>query len=343
MSTNITIKNNEINGIIERFKEDISGTINIQDLEKIRIKYLGRKGLISGMFKTIGEKDASIRSEFGKELNIVKNYIDKNIDDSYRKLKDVSVKKEQIDISLPGRQIYVGSKHPINIVLDEIKTAFLSMGFSIATGPEIETDYYNFKALNFPDNHPSRDLQDTLYLKNDYLLRTHTSPVQVREMEKRKPPIRIIAPGRVFRKDTPDPSHSPVFYQIEGLCVDKGITMADLKGVILAFAKFLFGKSIKVRFRPSFFPFTEPSAEYDFSCIICKGKGCNVCKNTGWLEISGAGMVDPAVFENVGYDPEIYTGFAFGMGADRIAMVKFMIDDIRLFYENDLRFIKQFS
>ena len=209
-------------------------------------------------------------------------------------------------------------------------------------GPELETDYYNFEALNIPENHPSRDLQDTFYITDKLLLRTHTSPVQIRTMERMSPPVRMIAPGKCFRKDAPDATHSPVFHQVEGLCVDEGVTFADLKGVITAFAKSLFGTEMKIRFRPSFFPFTEPSAEYDFSCMICKGKGCNVCKGSGWLEISGAGMVDPAVFNYVGYDSEKYTGYAFGMGVERIAMLKYGIDDIRTFFENDLRFLRQF-
>jgi phenylalanyl-tRNA synthetase alpha chain len=226
--------------------------------------------------------------------------------------------------------------------MDQIKAVFLGMGFRIEDGPEIESDYYNFEALNIPKNHPARDMQDTLYISEEVVLRTHTSPVQIRVMESTKPPIRIIAPGRVYRKDTPDASHSPFFHQVEGLVVDEGISFGDLKGVITSFAHKMFGPDISVRFRPSFFPFTEPSAEYDFKCVFCRGAGCRVCKNTGWLEISGAGMVDPNVFEAVGYDPEKYTGYAFGMGVDRIAMLKYGIDDIRLFFENDMRFLTQF-
>jgi len=246
------------------------------------------------------------------------------------------------DPTLPGTPWPRATKHPLLQVLDEIVDIFVSMGFSVESGPEIETDYYNFEALNIPADHPSRDLQDTFYLEHPHLLRTHTSPVQIRAMEKRRPPVRMIAPGRCFRKDTPDATHSPIFHQVEGLWVDKGVTFAHLKGVILAFAQKLFGKDVRIRFRPSFFPFTEPSAEYDFSCIMCKGEGCRVCKYTGWLEISGAGMVDPAVFGFVDYDPEEYTGYAFGMGVERIAMLKYQIGDIRLFYDNDLRFLSQF-
>jgi phenylalanyl-tRNA synthetase alpha chain len=232
--------------------------------------------------------------------------------------------------------------HPLLQVLDEIKQIFIEMGFRIEEGPEVETDYHNFEALNIPAYHPSRDLQDTFYLPNNYVLRTHTSPVQIRTMEKQKPPVRMIAPGKCFRKDTPDATHSPIFHQVEGLCVDKAVSFADLKGVVLAFAKKLFGKDVRVRFRPGFFPFTEPSAEYDFSCIFCKGKGCRVCKGTGWLEISGAGMVNPAVFGFVDYDPTIYSGYAFGMGVERIAILRYQIPDIRIFYENDIRFLEQF-
>ncbi|RKY87604.1 phenylalanine--tRNA ligase subunit alpha [candidate division KSB1 bacterium] len=333
----------ELKELVNNFFQDKSGITNFNEAEKVRFKYLGRKGLISSLFKKIKEKSPSERALFGKELNFIKSLIKQEIEEKLVEFEKISEKEEKIDITLPGRKFFLGSKHPINIILEEIKDAFYSMGFEVATGPEIETDYYNFEALNMPENHPSRDLQDTLYLDSGGLLRTHTSPVQIRVMEKMKPPVRIIAPGRVFRKDTPDATHSPVFYQVEGLCVDRDVSMADLKGVILSFARHLFGRSAKVRFRPSFFPFTEPSAEYDFSCILCRGKGCSVCKNTGWIEISGAGMVDPEVFKFVGYDPEVFTGFAFGMGVERIAMVKFEIDDIRLFYENDLRFIKQFS
>ena len=247
-----------------------------------------------------------------------------------------------LDTSLPGDKVAIGRYHPLTSILREIKAIFSGMGFVIAQGPEVETEYYNFEALNIPKGHPARDMQDTLFLSDDVVLRTHTSPVQIRTMENQQPPVRVIAPGRCYRRDTPDATHSPVFHQVEGLCVDEGISFADLKGVILTFAKRLLGSDMKIRFRPSFFPFTEPSAEYDFSCLICKGKGCRVCKDTGWIEISGAGMVNPAVFEYVGYDSEKYTGFAFGMGVERIAMLVYEIHDIRMFYENDVRFLNQF-
>ncbi|MFC2088342.1 phenylalanine--tRNA ligase subunit alpha, partial [Calditrichota bacterium] len=258
------------------------------------------------------------------------------------KLQEKDKNSEIIDLTLPGRKTFIGRMHPLSIVLEEIKRIFYNMGFRVEDGPEIETDFYNFEALNIPKDHPARDMQDTLYITEDIVLRTHTSPVQIRVMQANKPPISIIAPGRVYRRDTPDASHSPFFHQVEGLVVDEGINFGDLKGVITAFAHKMFGSDIKVRFRPSFFPFTEPSAEYDFNCVFCRGKGCKVCKNTGWVEISGAGMVDPNVFDAVGYDSEEYTGYAFGMGVDRIAMLKYGIDDIRLFFENDLRFLNQF-
>jgi len=281
------------------------------------------------------------RPKLGKQLNELKNLVSNALETAQTQWRSDAV-HDQLDLSLPGRKPYLGRRHPLTKILDEIKSIFVSMGFVIEDGPEIESDYYNFEALNMPRNHPARDMQDTLYISEDIVLRTHTSPVQVRVMENRKPPVRIIAPGRVYRRDTPDASHSPFFHQVEGLVVDEGINFGDLKGVITAFAHKMFGSDIRVRFRPSFFPFTEPSAEYDFICVFCRGKGCRVCKNTGWVEISGAGMVDPNVFDYVNYDSEKYTGYAFGMGIDRIAMLKYGIHDIRLFFENDVRFLEQF-
>lgn len=332
----------EIDQIKKEFAEDVSAVNDKSDLEEIRIKYLGRKGKVSAAFQLLSEVPKVQKPMFGQKLNQLK----KNIEDIYDGLKlkfDAEVEiTSGIDLTLSGRKPFIGRKHPLVQMADEIKSIFVQLGFAVEDGPEIETDYYNFEALNIPANHPARDMQDTLYITDDIVLRTHTSPVQVRVMEKTIPPIRIIAPGRVYRRDTPDASHSPLFHQVEGLVVDENITFADLKGVIEAFAHKMFGRDIKVRFRPSFFPFTEPSAEYDFNCIFCRGKGCRVCKNTGWVEISGAGMVHPNVFKAVGYDPEKYTGYAFGMGIDRIAMLKFGINDIRTFFENDLRFINQF-
>jgi len=324
------------------FKEDISNNQDADLIESIRVKYLGRKGKLSSFFGLLGKLNSEARSVLGQELNKLKKFFQDNLD-QLSAADAIRVKKvDFFDATLPGMAVEFGTKHPLYQVLDEIKSIFLNLGFTIEDGPELESDYYNFEALNIPKDHPSRDLQDTLYIKDDLVLRTHTSPVQIRTMEKQKPPIRMIAPGKCFRKDAIDATHFPVFHQVEGLCVDEGITFADLKGVIQAFARRLFGDAVKIRFRPSFFPFTEPSAEYDFSCVKCNGRGCNICKGTGWLEISGAGMVDPAVFKYVDYDSEKYTGYAFGMGVERIAMLKYQISDIRDFYENDIRFLKQF-
>jgi phenylalanyl-tRNA synthetase alpha chain len=330
-----------IRDLKEKFKTDISRVKTLPEVEKIRIKYLSRKGEVAELFARLKDVNATDRPQIGKVLNEIKTHLSReleNLQSGWQRKTD----KKALDLTLPGRRPFTGRKHPLTKILDEIKTIFLGMGFKIEDGPEIETDYYNFEALNMPKNHPSRDMQDTLYITEDIVLRTHTSPVQIRVMEQSKPPVRIIAPGRVYRRDTPDASHSPFFHQVEGLVVDEGINFGDLKGVITAFAHKMFGSDIRVRFRPSFFPFTEPSAEYDFICVFCRGKGCRVCKNTGWVEISGAGMVDPNVFDYVNYDSEKYTGYAFGMGIDRIAMLKYGIHDIRLFFENDIRFLEQF-
>ncbi len=332
----------DVNEARSSFEREIAQVKTAEELDRLRIKYLGRKGLVAAFFSRLPRLEPTERPAAGSAINQLKQHVTEAIEQKKRSLGSAQPRKPVFDASLPGTPFRIGSRHPLLQVLDEIVDIFASMGFSVETGPEIERDYYNFEALNIPPDHPSRDLQDTFYLEGDKLLRTHTSPVQIRTMEKQRPPIRMIAPGRCFRKDTPDATHSPTFHQVEGLCVDKNVTFADLKGVILAFAQKLFGKDVRIRFRPSFFPFTEPSAEYDFSCPMCGGKGCRVCKYTGWLEISGAGMVDPAVFGFVDYDPEIYTGYAFGMGVERIAMLKHLIGDIRLFYENDIRFLSQF-
>ncbi|MHB2152928.1 phenylalanine--tRNA ligase subunit alpha [Calditrichota bacterium GD2] len=335
-----------MNEIIEKIRAEFSQAVQSvkspADLEPIRVKFLGRKGLVSTSFERISELPKEQRPLFGKALNELKKELETQYEALAASFKDKEAAKRRIDLTLPGRKPFAGRKHPLLKVADEIKQIFTSLGFTIEDGPEIETDFYNFEALNIPKTHPARDMQDTLYITDDILLRTHTSPVQIRVMQRQKPPIQMIAPGRVYRRDTPDASHSPFFHQVEGLVVDEGITFADLKGVIQAFAHRMFGPDIKVRFRPSFFPFTEPSAEYDFSCVFCKGKGCRVCKNTGWMEISGAGMVHPNVFKAAGVDAEKYTGYAFGMGIDRIAMIKYAIDDIRIFFENDIRFLNQF-
>ncbi len=312
------------------------------DLEDIRIEYLGRKGKIASFFKVLGTLPENERKGAGRALNDLKEKIQTVVSERQKILPHTEKSDLSFDVTLPGDRLPVGRYHPITLVLRKIKTCFQQMGFSVAQGPEVETDYYNFEALNFPKEHPARETQDTLYVDDEIVLRTHTSPVQIRVMESQPPPVRIIAPGRCYRRDTPDATHTPVFHQVEGLCVDEGVTFADLKGVILTFARQMFGSDMKIRFRPSYFPFTEPSAEYDFSCLMCRGKGCRVCKGTGWIEISGAGMVSPEVFKYVGYDIEKYTGYAFGMGVERIAMLLYEVNDIRLFYENDVRFLHQF-
>jgi phenylalanyl-tRNA synthetase alpha chain len=332
----------QIEEVKRSFEIDLAGVKTTADLEGIRNKYLSRKGLVAELFNGLKDVAAADRPQIGQTLNAMKKDVQKQFDDLQLAMRTQQDAGDRLDLTLPGRKTFSGRKHPLTSTLDEIKSIFVSMGFNVQDGPEIESDYYNFEALNIPKNHPARDMQDTLYITEDIVLRTHTSPVQIRVMEKHQPPVRIIAPGRVYRRDTPDASHSPFFHQVEGLVVDEGINFGDLKGVITAFAHKMFGSDIKVRFRPSFFPFTEPSAEYDFLCVFCHGNGCRVCKNTGWVEISGAGMVDPNVFGYVNYDAEKYTGYAFGMGIDRIAMLKYGINDIRMFFENDLRFLLQF-
>ncbi len=324
------------------FAEQLEAAKTAAQLEEVKITFLSRKGKVQELFSWMGKLEAADRPHIGAELNRLKKTFEERLDDRLQSVQRQPKAISTFDPTLPGRASATGSLHPLLQVMDEIKGIFVGMGFRIEDGPEIELDYYNFEALNIPAYHPSRDMQDTFYLSGKYVLRTHTSPVQIRTMESQKPPIRMIAPGRCFRKDTPDATHSPTFHQVEGLYVDKGVSFADLKGVVKAFATKLFDKNVQVRFRPSFFPFTEPSAEYDFSCFLCRGKGCRVCKGTGWLEISGAGMVDPAVFGFVDYDPEVYSGYAFGMGVERIAMLKYQINDIRYFYDNDLRFLEQF-
>ncbi|MFB0566398.1 MAG: phenylalanine--tRNA ligase subunit alpha [Candidatus Aminicenantaceae bacterium] len=318
---------------------------NGKSLQELRNTYLSRKrGYLTLLFKELKTLKHEEKPEAGMMINNLKIYIEEklqSLEDKYR-VAEKAVKKT--DFTLPGIQRYWGAPHPLRLFQEEIENIFLSMGYSIEEGPEIETDYYNFEALNFPPHHPARDDWDTLYLTDDLLLRTHTSPVQIRIMEKRKPPIKIIIPGKVFRRETSDPTHLPMFYQVEGLVVDKGITFAHLKGTLEYFLKALFSEKIKIKFRPSFFPFTEPSAEVDIGCTVCEGKDkeCRVCGGSGWKELLGAGMVDPQVFKNVNIDPEIYSGFAFGLGIERAAMFAYHINDMRFFYENDLRFIRQF-
>jgi phenylalanyl-tRNA synthetase alpha chain len=332
--------------IKEEAIKDIKNAKSTSELDDVRVKYLGKKGSLTSVLRGMGKLSSVERPIVGKLGNEIRASIEDNLSSALESLKEkekeLKIKSETVDISMPGRAVERGSKHPLTSVLDEVKDIFTGLGFKIVEGPEVELDHYNFEMMNIPKNHPARDVQDTFYINDEVVLRTHTSPMQARYMEKNKPPIRILVPGRVYRSDTPDASHSPVFNQIEGLVVDKGITMGDLKGTLDIFAKRLFGEDTNTKFRPHHFNFTEPSAEVDVSCSICKGKGCPVCKGTGWIEILGCGMVHVKVLENCGIDPKEYSGFAFGVGLDRIALIKYGINDIRLFYENDVRFLKQF-
>jgi len=317
---------------------------NLQDLEEVRVRYLGRKGLFTSLLRQLGQVSAEERPRLGKLANEIKEELEQKF--SVRKFElaagDTGAAQGRDDLSLPGRQVPFGRLHPVTQIMDEVCSIFVGLGFAVAEGPDVELDYYNFEALNIPQHHPARDMHDTFYINDSILLRTHTSPMQIRAMEKEKPPLRIIAPGKVYRCDS-DITHTPMFHQVEGFLVDRKVSFADLKGVLTVFCQKMFNQEdIRLRFRPSFFPFTEPSAEVDIGCVICRGDGCRVCKQTGWLEILGAGMIDPEVFKMVHYDPEEFSGFAFGLGIERIAMLKYGIDDIRLFYENDLRFLKQF-
>ena len=316
------------------------------DLEQIKIKYLGKKGELTAVLRGMGALSAEERPVIGQLANEVRASIEEAIKEklAWKQAKELEekLKAEKLDVTMPGTPAPTGHIHPLTRVQRELEDVFIGMGFSIVEGPEVEMDYYNFQALNIPENHPARDTQDTFYITDNILLRSQTSPVQVRTMEVQKPPIRIISPGRVYRSDALDATHSPLFHQLEGLVVDKGITMGDLKGTLEVFAKRVFGENTKIRFRPHHFPFTEPSAEVDVSCFVCGGKGCRLCKGEGWIEILGAGMVHPFVLSNCGIDPEVYSGFAFGLGIERITMTKYGIDDIRLFYENDERFLEQF-
>ncbi|MBC2705736.1 phenylalanine--tRNA ligase subunit alpha [Desulfobacula sp.] len=333
---------NSIIDIEKEAFESIGQATDSEQLEQLSIKYLGRKGVLTKFLRNISSLPEDERPSAGKNANILKGKLEKEVKAAFLKLDTFDDKKFfGIDVTLPGRPILRGSLHPITQVAKEISDIFLRLGFDIAESPEVETDYYNFEALNIPKYHPARDMQDTFYVSENIVLRTHTSPSQPRVMEKTKPPVRIISPGKVFRCDS-DITHTPMFYQIEGLMVDENISFGDLKGILTTFVHQFFDKDTSLRFRPSFFPFTEPSAEVDIRCVMCKGKGCRICSKTGWLEVLGSGMVHPAVFENVGYDTDKYTGFAFGIGIERMAMLKYGIDDIRKFYENDMRFLGQF-
>ena len=333
---------------LQKIKEEALAAIAAPDadLESLRIRYLGKKGELTLVLRGMGALSPEERPIVGQMANEVRADIEEALAEKVRLQKEANLLKqlqdEKIDVTFPASASRVGHLHPLTQVQRTIEDIFIGMGFSIVEGPEVEYDYYNFQALNIPENHPARDTQDTFYITDNILLRSQTSPVQVRTMEKQKPPIRIISPGRVYRSDAVDSTHSPLFHQIEGLVVDKGITMGDLKGMLETFAKTLFGEDARLRFRPHHFPFTEPSAEVDVSCFVCGGKGCRVCKNEGWIEILGAGMVHPYVLENCGIDPNVYSGFAFGLGVERIAMKQYGIDDMRLLYENDVRFLDQF-
>jgi len=335
----------DIGELKNKVNSEISSVKNIEDIKKARVFLLGRKGLFAEFLDKLKTIDKDLRRDAGKAINELKVWTEnkvKELEDTFE--EEAKTKREEaawIDITMPGKIPLIGKKHPVTQTFEEIIRIFVSLGFSVAEGPDIELEYYNFEALNIPGDHPARDMQDTFYIAPGTVLRTHTSPVQIRTMESQLPPVKIIAPGAVYRCDH-DISHTPMFHQVEGLMVDKNVRFSDLKGILSLFVNEMFGQDTPLRFRPSYFPFTEPSAEVDIGCVICHGKGCRLCKDTGWLEILGSGMVHPQVFRNVGYDQEEISGFAFGMGVERVAMIKFGIDDIRQFYYNDIRFLSQF-
>ena len=333
---------NDLDQIYAQAQNEVDAAVDEKALQDLNVKYLGRKGVITQFLRNISQLPEAERPAAGQKANALKKKLAASFSGALERIANSKQgRRDQIDVSLPGRGVAVGGLHPITQINQQICDIFERMGFNIAEGPEVEQDYYNFTALNFPKNHPARDMQDTFFVSDDIVLRTHTSPLQVRVMEKQPPPVRVIAPGKVFRCDS-DVTHTPMFHQVEGLLVDENISLGDLKGTLTAFVHQMFDDQTSLRFRPSFFPFTEPSAEVDILCVMCRGKGCRVCSKTGWLEILGSGMVHPAVLENVGYDTSRISGFAFGMGVDRIAMLKYGIDDIRKFFENDLRFLNQF-
>ena len=336
----------ELSAIQEQAIQEIQGATSSPDLEELRLKYFGKKGVVTQYSRKLGTLSAEERPVVGKMINTLRDHLEEVLKTRGQELarveEEAKFERERLDVELPGRQPRRGHPHPLQLIIQEITMTFLGMGFSVAEGPEVELDFYNFEALNIPAEHPAREMHDSLYITENTLLRTHTSPVQIRTMEKLNPnPVRIIVPGRVYRRDALDATHSPIFHQIEGLLVDKDITFGDLKGVLTVFIHKFFGVDREVRLRPSFFPFTEPSTEVDVSCV-CQGQGCRICKNTGWIEILGAGSVHPKVLAMAKYDPEVYSGFAFGMGVERIAMLRYGITDIRHFYENDFRFLSQF-
>ena len=336
----------KLQGILQAAREQLAAAADARALDEARVKFLGKKGELTALLKGMKDVAAEERPAVGQMINDVRAEIETIIDKQKAVIAEAALahklEAETIDVTLPGEEVVIGKEHPLNIVLDELKEIFIGLGFSIAEGPDVELDHYNFEALNIPKDHPARDTQDTFYISDNVVLRTQTSGMQVRVIEQKKPSIRIIAPGRVYRSDAVDATHSPLFYQIEGLVVDKGIRMSDLKGILELFAKKLYGEDTVVRFRPHHFPFTEPSAELDVQCFHCHGEGCSLCKGEGWIEILGCGMVHPQVLLNCGIDPEEYSGFAFGLGLERMVMMRYGIDDLRLFYDNDVRFLKQF-
>lgn len=325
---------------------EISASENSAALEEIRVKYLGKKGELTTILRGMGSLSPEERPIVGKLVNEAKSEVEEKLEEAVRKIrekeKNIKLSSEVIDISLPGKKNVIGKRHPLDLTLESMKEIFISMGFTVEDGPEVELDHYNFEALNIPKDHPARSEQDTFYINDNIVLRTQTSPIQIRTMENQEPPIKMISPGKVYRSDAVDATHSPIFYQMEGLVIDKGVTFADLKGTLELFAKKMFGDKVVTKFRPHHFPFTEPSAEMDATCFVCEGKGCRVCKGSGWIEILGCGMVHPNVLRNCEIDPEVYSGFAFGFGVDRMVMLKYGIDDIRALYESDMRFLNQF-
>jgi len=334
----------ELNTLQTLAKDELNAVTDSAQLEDFRIRFLGRKGEFSSIMKGLGKVPKEDKPRLGQLANNIKKELESLFDKKKISLNagsSASGNGSSIDLTLPGRKPETGKLHPVTQIMNEVCAIFESLGFSVAEGPDVEHDHYNFEALNIPAHHPARDMHDTFYVSDSILLRTHTSPMQARIMETQQPPLRVIAPGKVYRCDS-DITHTPMFHQVEGFLVDKNVSFADLKGVLTIFTQKMFDKKLELRFRPSFFPFTEPSAEVDIACVMCNGKGCRVCKQTGWLEILGSGMIDPEVFKKVGYNPEVYSGFAFGLGIERIAMLKYGIDDIRLYYENDLRFLSQF-
>jgi phenylalanyl-tRNA synthetase alpha chain len=336
------IMDKSIETIYDEALASLASASDAQSIRDLSIRYLGRKGIVTKFLRNIAQLPPEKRAAAGKKTNAVKKDLDRAFKEAIQSLESAGADlQDQIDVTLPGRAPAAGTLHPITQITQHICDIFTRLGFDIVEGPEVESDYYNFEALNIPKNHPARDMQDTFYVSDNIVLRTHTSPVQIRTMEIQSPPVRVIAPGKVYRCDS-DLTHTPMFHQVEGLLVDENISFGDLKGILTTFVHQIFDERTSLRFRPSFFPFTEPSAEVDILCVICRGKGCRVCSQTGWLEVLGSGMVHPALFEKVGYDMQKYTGFAFGMGVERIAMLKYGIDDIRKYFDNDIRFLRQF-